>query len=122
MNRKIKALLIMPNKEAHIVKIPANIKFIKSLISTDLQKINLTKDVYIIANPNSKLDDANRFLGNSVILGAFLIVNSKNGRRVSLNQQQIRKYANLFKLKKHEKRINYIKQEYLKKYYAPIAA
>ena len=30
MNRKIKALLIMQNKEAQIVKIPANIKFIKS--------------------------------------------------------------------------------------------
>ncbi len=122
MNRKIKALLIMPNKEAHIVKIPANIKFIKSLISTDLQKINLTKDVYIIANPNSKLDEANRFLGSSLILGTFLIVNSKNGRRVSLNQQQIRKYVNLFKLKKHETKINYIKQQYFKKYYAPIAA
>ena len=35
MNRKIKALLIMQNKEAQIVKIPANIKFIKSLIGKE---------------------------------------------------------------------------------------
>lgn len=118
MNRKIKALLIMQNKEAQIVRIPANIKFIRSLIGKELQKINLTNDVYIIANRNSKYEDANRLMGDSLILGDFLIVNSKNGRRISLNKKQIRKYFNIFKLRKHEKKINYFKELYLKNYYA----
>lgn len=118
MNRKIKALLIMQNKEAQIVKIPANIKFIKSLIGKELQRINLSNDTYIIANRNSKYEDANRLMGDSLILGDFLIVNSKNGRRTSLNKKQIRKYCNVFKLRKHEKKVNYFKELYLKNYYA----
>lgn len=118
MNRKIKALLIMQNKEAQIVKIPANIKFIKSLIGKELQRINLSNDAYIIANRNSKYENANRLMGDSLILGDFLIVNSKNGRRTSLNKKQIRKYCNAFKLRKHEKKVNYFKELYLKNYYA----
>ena len=38
---KIKSLLIMPGKEVQKVKIPANIKFIKSLLGDDLQKRKL---------------------------------------------------------------------------------
>ncbi len=118
MNRKIKALLIMQNKEAQVVRIPANIKFIKSLIGNDLQRINLSKDTYIIANRNAKYQDANRIMGDSLILGDFLIVNSKNGHRSSLNKKQIRRYYNAFKIRKHEKKVNYIKEIYLKNYYA----
>lgn len=118
MNKKIKALLVMQNKETQIVRIPANTKFIKSLIGKDLQKINLTNDIYIIANSNSKYQDANRFMGDNLILGDFLIVNSKKGRRISLNKKQIRKYSNAFKLRKHETKVNYFKEQYLKNYYA----
>jgi len=118
MNKKIKALLVMQNKETQIVRIPANTKFIKSLIGKDLQRINLTNDIYIIANSNSKYQDANRFIGDDLILGDFLIVNSRKGRRISLNKKQIRKYSNVFKLKKHATKVNYIKEQYLRNYYA----
>ena len=72
MNKKIKALLVMQNKETQVVRIPANTKFIKNLIGKDLQRINLTNDIYIIANSNSKYQDANRFIGDDLILGDFL--------------------------------------------------
>lgn len=120
MNKKIKALLVMQNKETQVVRIPANTKFIKSLIGKDLQKINITDDIYIIANSNSKYQDANRFMGDDLILGDFLIVNSRKGRRISLNKKQIRKYSSVFKLKKHATKVNYFKEQYLRNYYATL--
>ena len=44
---KIKSLLIMPGKEVQKVKIPANIKFIKSLLGDDLQKIRINENTII---------------------------------------------------------------------------
>lgn len=120
MNRKIKALLVMPGKEAQLVKIPANIKFIKSFIGENLQKIRLNNDVILIANRDSKFEDANRLLGDSLILGTFLIVNFKNNHRVNLNNRQIRKYTNTFLLRKHTRKIELLKKEYFKKYYSNV--
>lgn len=118
MNRKIKALLVMPGKEAQLVKIPANIKFIKSFIGEILQKVRLNNDVILIANRDSKFEDANRLLGDSLILGTFLIVNFKNNHRVNLNNRQIRKYTNTFLLRKHSRKIELLKKEYFKNYYS----
>lgn len=120
MNRKIKALLVMPGKEAQLVKIPANIKFIKSFIGENLQKVKLNNDVILIANRDSKFEDANRLLGDSLILGTFLIVNFKNNHRVNLSNRQIRKYTNTFLLRKHTRKIELLKNEYFKKYYSSI--
>ena len=36
---KIKVLLVMPNKEVQVVRIPASIKFIKSFIGENLYRI-----------------------------------------------------------------------------------
>ena len=46
---KIKSLLVMPGKEVQKVKIPANIKFIKSLLGEDLQeiKVNVKSDINV---------------------------------------------------------------------------
>ena len=44
---KIKSLLVMPGKEVQKVKIPANIKFIKSLLGEDLQKIRVNENTII---------------------------------------------------------------------------
>ena len=43
---KIKSLLVMPGKEVQKVKIPANIKFIKSLLGEDLQKMKIQLFIY----------------------------------------------------------------------------
>ena len=118
MNRKIKSLLIIPGKEPQLVKIPASTKFIKSLVGYNLQKIKLNKDVTIIANKNARVDDANRILGDSVILGAFLIVNTKNNAYSSLNKKQINKYSNSFLLKKHQIKIDLFKDEYFRYLYS----
>lgn len=115
---RIKVLLVMPGKEAQLVKIPANTKFIKSFIGNELFKIKLNENTMIYANKNASQDEFNRILGGNILLGTFLIVSIKNSRRVSMKKKDIRKYTNMFKLRKHQKKINAYKDEYLEEYYS----
>lgn len=115
---RIKVLLVMPGKEVQLVKIPANTKFIKSFIGNDLFKIKLNENTMIYANKNASQDEFNRILGENILLGTFLIVSIKNNRRVSMKKKDIRKYTNMFKLRKHQKKINAYKDEYLEEYYS----
>lgn len=115
---RIKVLLVMPGKEVQLVKIPANTKFIKAFIGDDLFKINLNENTMIYANKNASQDEFNRILGGNILLGTFLIVSIKNNRRVSMKKKDIRKYTNMFKLRKHQRKINAYKDEYLEEYYS----
>ena len=117
---KIKVLLVMPNKEVQTVKIPASIKFIKSFIGEDLFKIKLDNTTNIIANKNANFDEFNRISGGNIILGTFLIVSVKNHHRISMKKKDIRKYTNIFKLRKHQKKINTYKEEFLEEYYSKL--
>lgn len=115
---KIKVLLVMPDKEAQVVKIPANIKFLKAFLGENLLRIKLDDNNMIIANKDAKIDEFNRFLNGNVILGTFIIVSvRKNEHRVSMKKRDIRKYTNFFKLRKHQKKIDKFKDEYLEEFY-----
>lgn len=114
---KIKVLLVMPGKEVQTVKIPASIKFIKAFIGEDLYRIKLNDGNVLIANKNAKVDEFNRILGENIILGTFLIVSIKNNRRISMKKKDIRKFSNMFKLRKHQKKVDIYKEEYLENYY-----
>ena len=115
---KIKVLLVMPGKEVQIVKIPANMKYIKSFIGENLFEIKLNENTIIIANKNATHDEFNRLLGRNIILGTFFIISVKNGRRISMKRKDIIKYTNMFKLRKHQKKIDICKEEYLEEYYS----
>ena len=115
---KIKVLLVMPDKEAQVVRIPANIKFLKAFLGENLLRIKLDNNNMIIANKDAKIDEFNIFLNGNVILGTFIIVSvRKNNRKVSMKKRDIRKYTNFFKLRKHQKKIDKIKDEYLEEFY-----
>lgn len=114
---KIKVLLVMPEREVQKVKIPRSTKFIKALIGNELLKIRLDEKTVLIANKNANLTEFNRIVGGNVILGTFIVVSTKNRRRVSMTKKEIRKYTNMFKLKKHKRKIDIYKNEYLEKYY-----
>ena len=115
---KIKVLLVMPNKEVQVVRIPANIKFIKAFIGDELYRIKLNENTLLLANKNAGVDEFNRILGGNIILGSFLIVSIKNNRRVSMKKKDIRKFTNMFKLRKHQKKVDMYKDEYLEEYYS----
>ena len=108
----------MPGKEVQIVKIPANMKYIKSFIGENLFEIKLNENTIIIANKNATHDEFNRLLGRNIILGIFFIISVKNGRRISMKRKDIIKYTNMFKLRKHQKKIDICKEEYLEEYYS----
>ena len=115
---KVKVLLVMPGKEIQTVKIPASLKFIKAFIGKELYKIRLNSNIMLIANKNATIDEFNRFLYGNIILGTFLIISIKNNRIISLKNKDIRKYTNVFKLRKHQKKIEIYKEEYLEEYYS----
>lgn len=108
----------MPGKEIQTVKIPASIKFIKAFIGKELYKIRLNSNIMLIANKNATIDEFNRFLYGNIIVGTFLIISIKNNRIISLKNKDIRKYTNIFKLRKHQKKIEIYKEEYLEEYYS----
>lgn len=114
---KIKVLLVMPNKEVQVVKIPASTKFIKVFIGDDLYRVKLNETTVLIANKNAKVDEFNRILGENILLGIFLIVSIKNNHRVSMKKKDIRKFTNMFKLRKHQRKVELYKDEYLEEYY-----
>ena len=115
---KIKVLLVMPGKEVQVVKIPASIKYIKAFIGEELYRIKLNDNTVLIADKNAKPDEFNRILGENIILGTFFIISIKNNRRVSMKKKDIRKFCNMFKLRKHQKKVNIYKEEYLEEYYS----
>ena len=115
---KIKVLLVIPGREPQPVRIPASIKYIKSFIGENLFRIELDKNTMLIANKNAKFDDFNRILKGNIILGTFLIVSKKNGHKVSMKKKDIRRYTNIFKLRKHQRKIDIYKDEYLEEYYS----
>lgn len=115
---RIKVLLVIPGKEVQTIRIPASIKFIKSFIGENLFRIKLDENTVLIANKNAKFDDFNRIFKGNIILGTFLIISIKNNRRVSMKKKTIRKYTNMFKIKKHQKKIDIYKDEYLEEFYS----
>lgn len=114
---KIKGLLVMPGMEVQKVKIPASIKFIKSLIGNELVKIKATESVSIFIPKEPNMDEFNRIYKGHHILGSFIIVGNKNHKIKSLKNREIRRYYNMFKLSKHKKKVDYYKSEFLEKYY-----
>lgn len=114
---KIKFLLVMPGKEVQTVRIPASIKFIKSFIGEELQRFKVNENTIIIANKNASNDEFNRLFKGNIILGTFIVVSIKNNHRTSMKKRDIRKFTNMFKINRHEKKINRYKEEFLEEYY-----
>ena len=114
---KIKCLLVMPNKEVQKVKIPSSTKFIKAFIGRNLLKIKANENNLIIANQNAENDEFNRLFQGCILYGTFIIVSIKNNKITSMKKKDIRKFYNMFKLSKHQKKINHYKDEFLEEYY-----
>lgn len=107
----------MPNKEVQKVKIPASTKFMKAFIGNDLLKIRTSENNLIIANQNAGNEEFNRFYQGCILFGTFIIVSVKNKRLTSMKKRDIRKFYNMFKLQKHQKKIIRYKEEFLEEYY-----
>ena len=114
---KIKVLLVIPGKEVQTIRIPASIKFIKSFIGENLLEIKGNKNNLIIANQNAANDEFNRIYQGCILFGTFIIVSLKNNMLTSMKKKDIRRFTNIFKLAKHQKKIERYKEEFLEEYY-----
>lgn len=114
---KIKILLVIPGKEVQTVRIPASIKFIKSFIGENLFRIKLDENTVLIANQNAANDEFNRLYQGCILFGTFIIVSLKNNMLTSMKKKDIRRFTNIFKLAKHQKKIERYKEEFLEEYY-----
>ena len=83
----------------------------------DLLKIRLNKNNLIIANQNAANDEFNRIFQGCILYGTFLVVSIKNKKLTSMKKKDIRKFYNMFKLVKHQKKITMYKEEFLEEYY-----
>lgn len=115
--KKIKALLVMPGLEVQKIKIPANMKFIKAYLGGALYKYKIDDNTIIIGNRDCSQNDFNRFINGNIVIGPFIVVSIKKNRRVSMRKKDIKKYTNYFKLSKHQKKVNALKEEYLEEHY-----
>ena len=107
----------MPGKEVQIIKTPGDVRNIKSIIGKKLCRIDLNENTIIIADKNANVEEFNRFLGDEIIYGAFLVVSYKNNKVISMKKRDLRRFRNRFRLKKHQKKIEHYKEEYLEEYY-----
>lgn len=115
--KKIKALLVMPGVEVQKIKIPANMKFIRAYLGGALYKYKIDDNTIIIGSRDCSQNDFNRFLNGNIVIGPFIVVSIKKNRRVSMRKRDLKRYTNYFKLSKHQKKVNDLKDEYLEEHY-----
>ena len=115
---KIKVLLVMPGKEAQPIRIHANSRSIKAFVGSNLFRVKLDENTILIMDRDAKIDEFNRIFKGNIILGTFLIVSINKNRKTSMKKRDVRKYTNMFKLRKHQKKINLYKEEFLEEYYS----
>ena len=118
---KIKVLLVISGKEVQVIKISPNIKHIMAFLGEDLYKVKLNEDNLLIASKNARHDDFNRIYGGNILLGTFLIVSIKKNHRTSMKKRDIRRFTKMFRLNRHQRKIDIYREEYLEKYYLKIS-
>lgn len=109
MERKIKVLLVEPDKLPREITISNTLKDKQKCVNGRIEYFYMEdyKDVVFICNEESKLNGMkpNRDMKYDIIFGPFLIVgNDKNiGEDMSLKKEQIEKYMKIFDKKSIEK-------------------
>ena len=109
MERKIKVLLVEPNKLPREITISNTLKDKQKCVNGRIEYFYMEdyKDVVFICNEESKLNGMkpNRDMKYDIIFGPFLIVgDDKNiGEDMSLKKEQIEKYMKIFDKKSIEK-------------------
>jgi len=67
---------------------------------TDIENVTLEHNINLICNEEGKLRNLqpNRIINNDCIVGTFFIAKQKGEKLVSLNEKEIAKYKDMFKI------------------------
>jgi len=98
---KIKILVVEPNKEPYPLKIECTLENLQNIVGGQIEVVALEENIDLICNDKGKLLnlEMNRAIKNDIICGTFIISGQYKGEIVSLNDKQIEKYTEIFKLK-----------------------
>ena len=103
--KKIKALMIEPNKLPCVVELVNDLDSLQKAVSIGAPEQGLIEFVYlednvsILCNEEGKLIglEPNRRLGNDILCGVFYVVAENNdGELISLTQEQQNRYSKIF--------------------------
>lgn len=109
---KIRVLIVEPNKEPYVKIIENTLKNLQEIVGGLIEIVELNYNVNIICNEEGKMTGLplNRVIKYDVIVGTFIITGQYNGETISLSKQQISKCKKIFSLAKHQRYINFLKQ------------
>lgn len=116
-SKMIRVILVEPDKEPYVREISNSLKSFQNIVGGLIEYINLENNVDIICNDEGKMMgfDFNRIIKNDVIAGNFIIagVNLKTGNTISIPENKIENYLEMFSLESHKKQIDYLKAEFV---------
>lgn len=98
--KKIKILVIYPNKQPTIEEIKGNEEGLYGLVYFPYEQIELEKDIYLIYSKEAKENEFPlcRIYKGKKIYSNFVIVAEEFNTYKSLNKEQINKYTRLFRI------------------------
>ena len=105
---KIKGLLVRPNELPEEIEIENTLEAKQKIVGGYIEQAYLPNDdsVVLICNEEGKIYGMplNRYIGHDIIAGPFLIVGDdyENGEYISLTDEQIKKYKEVFNEKSIE--------------------
>lgn len=99
--KKIKILVVEPNKKICEKVIKNTIDEIYRLVFYPYKEIEIQKDIFVIYSKEAtdlkdKMFKENRTINNISIYGTFVIVAKKNNNLISLTENQIQEIKDLF--------------------------
>ena len=104
MSRKIRILVVEPNKEPYQIKIEHTLRNLQKIVNGYIEIVELSPSVDLICNEEGKIKQLplNRFIDYDIIAGTFFIAGHRDEETISLSRKQIKKYKEIFKLSKHQ--------------------
>lgn len=99
--KKIKILIIEPNKEPYVAKIKNTLEEKQKIVEGLVYFYDIECNVDLIWNEEGKVKKlpVNRIIEDAIIFGNIIIAGQCNGESISLSRKQIKKYKRKFKLK-----------------------
>lgn len=113
--KKIRILVVEPNKEPYQLKIVHTLKNLQGIVGGLIEFVEIEHNVDLICNEEGKINNLpmNRIITNDVICGTFFIAGHHKGATISLSRKQIKKYKKEFKVNKDKWLIKFLTQNIL---------
>ena len=100
MDKRIKVVIVEAGKPPYVKTIRNSIESMQKVVGGDIQMLGLSVGETLICNDEGKLIglDGNRRIGDDIVAGTFFIAgDNEDGELVSLNDEQIYRYTQMFK-------------------------